>query len=205
MEDLPSRQIMVLGFDLRKPLRACTDSGWPERRRARFLIRPEILCPASVDRGVWPPAIENSSSGGNPLNLWNSVSEILAAGPTVVSAEAESPTLIEIGAVPDERSSRYWHDVFYGYLRQEEGKAIAMEAEDLGYDVADRYLLSGLSNCALSAEELEELRKTWAHRINPLGVFDKVSDAASYVNTCDLLIPEHAPFSAYRIRRLAIK
>jgi len=164
MEHLKAQEIFVLGFDLRVPLNESTGCRWSESRRARFLIRPEVQIPVSVDRAVWPAAVE-SPRDENPLNLWNSISGMLNSVPEGAGS-TEAPVPIQIGALVDERSSQYWHPIFDGYLRRGEDRDVRFVTEELGYDVADQYLLSGISNCMLSTEELTNIRKKWAERIN---------------------------------------
>jgi hypothetical protein len=205
MENLvASRKIVVLGFDLREPLNAHPGPLWTQEQRSKFLIRPEARGPLSVDRAVWPSGTEVQNEQ-YPLYLWGSVTQILRASPNFVPGRSDSPVVIEIGAVTDAQSSQYWEDTFYGWLHPEEDTTVELVFQEFGYDVADRYLVSGLSNCMLSPEELRELRKNWAKRINGFGLFSKADEAVTYASVCDPLIPEHAPFFAYRIRRVEIK
>jgi hypothetical protein len=84
------------------------------------------------------------------------------------------------------------------------GAAIKARFNSIGYDVADRHLLSGLSNCALSEAELADLRREWTDRINRFGLFEEVESAVGFKEVCDQLVPEHAPFCAYRIRKVEV-
>jgi hypothetical protein len=140
-----------------------------------------------------------------PLHLWGSVTQILRASASIVAGRSDSPVVIEIGTIADAQSSQYWENTFYGWLHPEEDTTVELAFQEFGYDVADRYLLSGLSNCMLSPEELGNLRKNWAERINEFGLFSKAGDAVTYASVCDLNIPEHAPFFAYRVRRIEVK
>jgi hypothetical protein len=197
-----STQITVLGFDIREPLGR--PSGWDDDRRSRFLIRQSVERPLSVDRSVWP-ALDSEKNEQNPLYLSGSVHQILRDRPELATGSSGDPVIIEVGAVEDEQSAEYWRRVFYGYLRPHEDTGITARFDDLGYDVADRYLLSGLSNCALSEQELAALRREWTDRINRFGLFEEAASATSFKDVCDRLIPEHAPFCAYRLRRVEVE
>jgi hypothetical protein len=137
--------------------------------------------------------------GGHPLNLWSGVAEILAVYPEAASEEPGAPIVIEVGAIPDPQSAGYWKAVIEGFVQPE-----AYTTDSLGYDVADRYHLSGLSNCGLSAEEIGVVRKQFAAHINPFGLFSDPLVAADFRASCGQLVPEHAPFCVYRIRRIKL-
>jgi hypothetical protein len=191
--------LFTLGFDVRQPLGDCDATQWTRERREQFLIRPEVLCPLSVDRSVWPQPWEPSNEAG-PLHLWGSVSQILNTLPEVISGEPGSPIVIEIAVIALEHMYQHWKNVFEGTLHPELDRAMGIRFRDCGYDVADQFLLSGLSNCMLNPEELENLRKSWKTSINSHGLFAGPEDAVRYSSTCDSLVPEHAPFCAYRVR-----
>lgn len=193
--------LIVLGFDVRRPI---AQQIWTDERRSKFLIRPEVPLPVSVDRDVWP-ALALNPDDSYPLFLWGSVSEILAAFPEVRRSESDSPLIVEIAAVAaGQESSTYWERIIFGRLNLEEDAVLTITAECLGYDVADRYLVSGLSNCMLFPEELAVVRKDWSEAINISGLFGEVEVAKAFRAVCDRLIPEHAPFEVYRIRRIEL-
>jgi hypothetical protein len=54
----------------------------------------------------------------------------------------------------------------------------------------------------LSPKELSAVRREWSRAINRWGLFDRVGPAESFRAACDSLIPEHAPFEVYRLRRV---
>jgi hypothetical protein len=204
MELANLEDVVTLGFDVRERIGERSAGAWSEERRSRFLIRPEVRYPLSVDRSVWPQASGRRNEEA-PLYVWGSVAEILVAFPGVLSKRPTSPIVIEIAVLATGHSAQRWRDLFQGVLRPERDSALEVGFQEYGYDVADRSLLSGLSNCMLSSEELESLRTTWKGSVNSLGLFSEVGEAAKYSGVCDSLIPEHAPFSAYRIRRVAVR
>lgn len=78
----------------------------------------------------------------------------------------------------------------------------ALDFHDLGFDIADRDMLSGMSNCRLSSHELANLRSEWSTKINSIGLLGCASDALRLKAVLDRLIREHAPFYVYRIREV---
>lgn len=195
--------LIVLGFDVRGPI-ALQNGIWTGERRSKFLIRPEVRSPISVDRDVWP-ALALNADETYPLYLWGNVREVLMAFPEVARPDSDSPIVIELTAVgTDREASVYWERIIFGRVNREEDRALKITMECLGYDVADRYLVSGLSNSMLSEEELAVIRKDWATAINTLGLFGDSKAAEAFREVCNRLVPEHAPFEVYRMRKVEI-
>jgi hypothetical protein len=205
VEATPSHMenVIVLGFDARTPL-ANQSSLWDDKRRSQYLIRLEIPSPISVDRGVWP-AVSVNPDEEYPLFLWGSLSEIVGTFPKVATLESDAPAIVEIAVVAtDQESSSYWEGIIFGRIDPQKDRRFTLASEFLGYDVADRSLISGVSNCQLSAEELAAVRKDWSRAINAWGLFGDPEDAEAFRAVCDRLVPEHSPFEVYRMRRIAI-
>jgi hypothetical protein len=195
--------LIVLGFDVRKPV-AHQKFIWPGERRHKFLLRPEIPTPVSVDRNVWPTLSLNTDES-YPLFLWGSISEILAALPEVAQQNSDSPVIVEIAVVATlPESSTYWERIIFGRVNREADGVPGITAECIGYDVADRYLLSGLSNCMLSEDELALIRNDWSKAINIWGLFGDSETGKAFRAVCNRLVPEHAPFETYRMRMVKI-
>jgi hypothetical protein len=193
--------MIVLGFDMRESI-AGLGSSWTDERRSRFLIRPEISAPLSVDRAVWPSVAVNADEG-YPLSLWGSVSEILSAASKTKPGAINAMTVIEIAAAPSNSdSSTYWEAVICGRVKKAEDEELEIEWRDLGYDVADRYLVSGLSNSMLPPADMLKSRNQWSLAIDSSGLFAAEDRAQAFRSACDVLIPEHAPFEVYRVRML---
>ena len=192
---------VILGFDIRSFI--ASSATWTRDRRLRFLIRPDIPVPLSVDRGVWP-AIVRPPDQANPLELWNSLesAERLLSSGQSIDASAGAAILIEIAVLPNEREVSYWRQITFGCGVQEKTDQEDF-FEDLGFDVADRYLLSGLSNCAHPSERISALRLEWSSRVNSFGLISNPRWAGEFVSIVDRLVPEHAPFFVYRLRRIA--
>ena len=159
---------IILGFDVREPVLHRRD--WTTDRRSQFLIRPDIESPLSVDRDVWPSLALNENEQ-YPLHLWGGVKQVLQKVNELAECETNPPIVIRIAVVPDQQSAQYWKDTFCGFLLREQNNGMEVTIQQLGYDVADRYFVSGLSNCMFSPEELGNLRRDWSNRINGFGLF----------------------------------
>jgi hypothetical protein len=72
----------------------------------------------------------------------------------------------------------------------------------LGYDVADESLISGLSNCRYSVDELNALRADCAGKLNHVGLFGTLEAADLFRTITDSRVPEHAPFWIFALHRL---
>ncbi len=71
----------------------------------------------------------------------------------------------------------------------------------LGYDVCDKWLLSGLSNCGYGTNEAEIqlLRDTYASDLNEHHLFDSIELATEFRRLSDERVQEHAPFFVFGI------
>ena len=192
--DLPG--LLILGFDGRQPPGAGAPA-WSSERRERFLIKPEVAAPLSVDRSVWPRPLSLVASG-TAIGLWPSV---LGVYSDLLNAP-EAAVVIEIAVFRSGLINSNIAAAFTGTLRTDLDRVLKPQFETYGYDIADDFMLSGLNNCELAPDELARLRATWSAAINRHGLFEDLEDAHRYSTVCDAVIPEHAPFMVYRIRRV---
>ena len=174
------------GFDLRSIV---SDPSWTADRRTRYLLRRDVPSVRSVDTQVWerlpglpPPPV--------PEGLWPSLSDLFAAA---AALDRAGVVAVRITAFPEEE--------------EEDGPTPeitpAVERYDLlGYDVADYWQLSGLTNCGYSPEEAASLAPVWAPLLNEWHLFGNPDDAEAYAYATDKRVPEHAPFYAYGIYQL---
>jgi hypothetical protein len=140
-----------------------------------------------------------------PLFLWGSISETLAAFPELARPGSHSLVILEIAVVAtEEQSSKYWEGIVFGRVNPEKDSTLKITQESLGYDVADRYLESGVSSFMLFPEELAAIRKDWLEAVNVWGLFEHAEAAKAFRAVCNRLIPEHAPFEAYRMRKIDV-
>ena len=176
----------TIGFDLRSTV---SDPSWTADRRTVFLLRRDVASVRSVDTLVWerprglPPV---------PEGLWPSLSDLFAAAGALAHADAVA---VRIRALEDEEERR----------TPESAGTIGPASERydlLGYDVADYYLLSGLTNCGYSPGETASLAPAWAPLLNEWHLFGNAEDATAFAAVTAKRVPEHAPFYPYGIYQL---
>jgi hypothetical protein len=193
-------ETIVLGYDIRTPV-ADQKLNWEEDRRNKFLIQPMTSYPVSVDRIVWPALIDNSDVG-HPYRLWGSAREALVELEKISSLACAIPEVIQIAVLTaDQQSARDWNELLFGYVHSKQDTELAIAWEHLGYDVADRDLISGMSNCMLQPLELAEIRAGWTEALNTWGLFVAFERAIAFTRICDQLILGHSPFEVYRLLR----
>ena len=215
----------VIGYDLRIGVEH-GGHDWDLARRERYLLRPDVDHPLSVDPMVWPQRYDESSwpddarrwatASKTFLGLFDNTDTLTAIrdGIEAGAFEGES-TFIAISSNPSTWSDvqrqawdklvsvpqgSAWTDA--GLRELEAKRIVSTERETgwsfLGFDVADAYLLSGLSNCGLSSEkEDERLAPIWAGHLNDHHLFQDENQAVAFSKTLDERVPEHAPFYAY--------
>lgn len=205
----------LLGFDAR----VCTPFQL-ERLRAsphRYLLRTDVTLVCSVDELVWPsvfqPRTSLETTGledegltlphwiGPNFPLWaklreleNHVSAVLHAIPVWKVAITEV-VCSENGNQPEERT-------FWPFLKTTEPPSVQEDWVFLGYDVADRSLLSGLSACAYSDEELPRFTAMFAGNLNEYHLFTSLEVAMRFKELSNQRVKEHAPFYVYGLRRV---
>jgi hypothetical protein len=176
----------TIGFDLRSTL---PDPDWTVDRRTAYLLRRDVKSVRSVDLLVWeqprgllpPPEAEC---------LWPDLASLLAAAHAVDHAGAVAVRITALG-----------EDGWTPESVDPSGPALEQYAL-LGYDVADRDLLSGLTNCGYTPEEAASLAPAWAPRLNRWHLFDHPEDATEFAAVTGERVPEHAPFFGYGIYQL---
>lgn len=202
--------IELLGYQLR--ISPSLVAGlWPRVRREEFLLDPMIAAPLSADARVWPLA-ENSglakklfedfstdqNEAPNGLNLYQLR---IDAANAFEHLNHSGEMLVAIGAAQSIakmlRAKHSFADTHGGEFVGDE------QRELLGYDVCDQSLLSGLTNCAVHAEQ-PRLRERYARLLNVHGLFDDRDAAKRFATEISHVVPEHAPFlsvSVAKVRR----
>lgn len=196
-------QQRLLGFDAREYWLKFEQS-WPEERKQGFLYRFDLLKPLSVDRRVWP-SIFQSEQRPEPdrfgvLNTWADLDALRSA----IAQEYQRKPLqawrmiaITI-VVADADDNVDWSEQLVPTLPE----SIEKNWEFLGYDVADQWLLSALSNCGFLPEmdDVEKFRAIAAPRLNKFHLFNELNDAISFKKFSDQrLKDDHAPCFVYGI------
>jgi hypothetical protein len=187
----------LVGFDLREA--PTLVDAWEDDRKAAFLLRDDVNCPLSVDQQVWATLLPEdplSHEGRGLLFHWDNLAALLRAGSLEIGS-VHRPCCVAVTIVWDvlsveERS--YWSTQ---KLVETVPSTLGPEWTLLGYDVADPWLVSGLSNCGYSPGERTKFRPQWEDKINEYHLFDDAAVAHSFALATNQRVPEHAPFFVY--------
>jgi hypothetical protein len=188
----------LIGFDIR-PCRKLSVI-WTEERRSLFLLRDDIQQPLSVDQTVWPSCFPDS--GGEQwrgvLGHWSKLDAMADAGARQGIDQTVSrfiATVIVLEWVSDDERTQWLSK----RLDETLPACLGPEWRPLGYDVADQWLTSGLSNCGYVGNERDEWRSRWGDRVNEVHLFDDPSEASAFAIATNERVPEHAPFFVYSL------
>jgi hypothetical protein len=156
----------LVGFDARTTL-ASGWEAWSADRRDKYLLRREVAKPLSVDAMIWPPVFSRSQAPKwtGALGLWENLrsleEELLAQDAALTHPyRVVAVTLLWELLTSGERAR--WNEP-PKFTATEPGE-LDSAWRFLGYDVADMFLTSGLSNCAWSPDEMHRARNTWGRR-----------------------------------------
>lgn len=187
---------LLLGFDARVPE---NEHNWDMKRREQFLIRLDAERPSSTDTGVWPAVFNTGLQPPTCVghqNLWN---DLACLRSSVLSADGAPCRIIAVSVylpIYQHKEIEAWKDA---------AGPVAPAVRDpewplLGYDISDRWLLSGLSNCGfLPGEEALSFRKKWSNKLNNSHLFDRLENALEFKVVSDGRAPEHGPFFVFGI------
>ena len=187
-------RVLYVGADVREhPAR--NNDDWTSDRREKYLLRPDVARPLSVDPNVWSQARAPGAEGREtPLLPWISVEAVLQRAR---SWEAPGDRIvIALGVVAED--SQEEADIADGMGAKAELE-VRPSWDFLGFDVADG-TISGLCNCGYDDEDdVADLRRSWGPRLNEHGLFSDRADALAFRRLVDERVPEHAPFRVYGI------
>lgn len=194
----------VVGFDIRE---MWSEAGvnWDAGRREAFLFRRDVDKPLSTDTMIWP-SIFDAAAMPRPTgytghqDLWDSLEELRAwvAGQRLAARRCFIIAVtLPLSACDAAERERWDHELT--------GTTPAVPEANwplLGYDVSDKWLLSGLSNCGFlpATDNVEELRARWAPHLNRSHLFDSLAKAADFRAFSDSRVGEHAPFFVFGLR-----
>jgi len=186
---------------------------WPDERRNGFLYRIDVLKVLSVDTVVWP-SIFTDLREPLPAHL-----ESLALGDLWAREQALGKAVrlkAERGPLPAFRTIRVtlaWdgagtrHPASSALANLVEAPSQGDDWQFLGFDVADAYLLSALTNCGFlpGKDNVEAMRREWAPHLNEFHLFSKLSIASAFRRFSDVrLAGDHAPTFVYGIHVLKL-
>lgn len=209
-----SRRHAILGFDAREMwLTPAGDAhrsgGWTEENKKTWLLRDDVDRPLSVDDSVWlsvfhadPQLQLPETSVGIVQNLWSDLKALKTNLDSQWNSLWRRCWLIAVIVYIDDIGC-----CDHAHWKSELGSAApstcAPQWQCLGYDVADAWLLSGLSNCThISEPDFPSLRTKFRPRINQYHLFDDKEDAMCFRDESNKRCPDHAPFFIYRLHRI---
>lgn len=188
---------LVLGFDAREVALPFAHS-WPQERREQYLLRPDLEKPLSTDVMVWESVFHLNEQVALPKwigpvqELWDSL-ERLETFLKHEDAQLTKPyQVIGVTRFLDSRLQAEMQNHF-----QITPAEIDKSWQLLGYDVSDTYLLSGLSNCAYTSDEIKIFRERWSPQLNQHHLFTDYEQANVFKHMSDERVKEHAPFFVY--------
>lgn len=195
----------LLGFHLRANFSSLPN--WDSVRRATHLLDPTIQKPLSVDESIWPRSTDieeykklfedyyGESSDGvatNGLNLHRLRNNELLR----TSRDSSQDVLLAISASDLDANA---------LIERHKIEPLSLSLKDirdrqcqfLGFDVADDWLTSGLSNCGQGRVISEDDRRPYLGDLNSSGLFQSVDTATTFAVLLNARIPEHSPFRAF--------
>ena len=196
----------IVGYDARD-YRDDFDSLWPRQRRDQFLYRVDVRKVLSVDIRVWPTLFAAIKQPVPPYQaamqyLWADATELRAS----LSKAAHQETLpafrtVAITLVSD--GAEKSHPTLEQAAMLVKPRSIAPKWRFLGYDVADAWTLSALSNCGFlpDYDDVGHMRQLWAPHLNEFHLFTELDAATDFRQMSDQrLASDHAPTFVYGIR-----
>src|SRR5947209_10085650 len=195
---------LLLGFDARE-MRLDFSQDWSEERKRSFLLRRDIVKPLSTDTTVWQSVFDVDQTLQRPQwigptgQLWENLPALEQYVSTAWSKRGEPYWVIAITLSADIASDEdraYWND--------RRGEIMPSVADPswhlLGYDVADSYLLSGLTNLSWgigNKEEVQDMYEKYSPSLNEYHLFTSVEPAAAFIPLAEEGARAHAPFFVF--------
>lgn len=204
----------LIGFDARETF-ISPSVTWNDARRQTYLLARDARKPYSVDVLVWPSVfgdgvvdevesetmsrlVSTNAFRGPNSPLWEDLTVLRAALATVSRGEYALVAVSEL--VPDRVSTTT--RATSGLEPSKNPIEVDPSWPLLGYDIADRGLLSALMNCGYSPTEWSRLARRWASRLNDHHLFHDYRDAEQFCAESTKRVPEHAPFFTFELRNV---
>lgn len=219
----------LLGFDIRLCAEDYMEERWDQESKTTFLLKPEINWILSVDTWVWPSVfsladnklekltgyvpkylpfqgmikVKPSDFRHQNTSLWPNLEEMKACYFKCIKQgnklpKNAIPIAVELVTKEPCMFYEYWRAVLDPALPLD---SLPKEWQFLGYDIADQYMVSGLSNCGYDKNEKILIQKTWSSRLNEYGLLETLEDAVQFKELSDQRVPEHVPFYVYGLFR----
>ncbi len=197
---------LLLGFDAREMWLDFSEE-WPEERKRSFLLRRDIVKPLSTDTSVWPSVFDVDHTLQRPPwtgtmsnELWGNLQALENYVSTAWRHRREPYWLIALtllSAIRSREELAYWNTMTEGILYT---PAVCDPSwQLLGYDVADSYLISGLTNFEYRKDEVQDIGEKYIPFLNEYHLFQSVEPAAEFLPLADERGGVHAPFFVFGI------
>lgn len=185
-----------IGFDIREH-QSALDPHWTKQRVETYLVKADVRRPLSADPSVWRTAFPEAcnSEWRGVLDHWSDMKAMRQAARSLGVAGST----VAVALVWETLDSRQQVDWASQWLEQTSPAELGDEWALLGYDVADRWLTSGLSNCGYSAAEHLGWVRLWRDKINENHLFPEATDALAFAEATSVRVPEHAPFFVWAL------
>jgi hypothetical protein len=193
---------ILLGFDWRQGVEVVA-ANWDAKRREDFLFRIDATQPLSTDTIVWPAVLDSESRPGvcvGHQDLWSDLQCLRACSQALGIQLPDHGSLIAVTLHLSESDKVEWE------LGKSADPPTTPSVRDeswslVGYDVSDRWLLSGLSNCGFvpSQDDKEALRRQWSGKLNQHHLFTHLENATQFRQLSNRRAAEHGPFFVFGI------
>lgn len=171
---------IVVDFDARE-MEEDFQSQWSQSAQDTFLIRADILKPLSVDKAIWKSVVQTEES--------------------MSYQQTRFADLVQLNKHLLEMAARYWVIAISQYLAASDLARFAFTPTMrdpswalLGYDVAEKELLSGLMNMGYRGEERTYAGQQYGPSLNRYHLFDDQSIAFQFASWSNNRDPGHGPF-----------
>lgn len=199
---------LLLGFDCRRGFADEVQQAWDQARRERYLLRADVRIPFSVDTVVLPSVFDFDSVGAagtiqlqpmdfhqQALRLWRD----LAAMQAILTGKAALKSATQIAIIlhcDNLEIDTWWRD----FLAESVTPAgLGNDWISIGFDVADRYLTSALSNCGYEPQEKVQPEIAFVRDINEFGLISELGRAVTFRDFSDSRVHGHAPFHVFEV------
>ena len=210
---------LILGFDAREMWLDLANL-WNENRKKDFLFRLDVMKPLSIDTMSWPSVFDiysqqKPSFVGFYQELWENLEQLQISLKDLKEIRFKKYWLIAITLIKNVcniEEIKKWESLLQGVQPNgvmAEAKSLAIANPSsvnvawslLGYDVADQWGTSALSNCGLNIKGYNayDLRNKWGTCLNKYHLFDDLKNALSFKELSNERIKEHAPFFAFGV------
>lgn len=192
---------LLLGYDAREGWLEFHDA-WNAERRQSHLLRQEIVKPLSVDSGAWPsvfelvPDLARPAWTGYVQDLWEDLDVLKEDLRQACSLKAKPISWIAVEldcATTSKTMLAVWQDRVRAVVPP---RITDVTARLAGYDVADYFLLTSLTNCG--APRWTDPSE-WSPLLNQYHLFKGADAAAKFKTEADKHVPEHAPFFVFAL------